>query len=217
MIVTSRLLQYNQLAHSLLVTLPLVNTSRTLLSCAMATATAQNNYHPPHGTSQPLYRIEPKPGQESVWDYPRPPRQEKVPQTVRIVFNGQEIVNTNNAVRVLETSSPPTFYIPREDVKSNGTVTQAQGKSSHCPWKGDATYWDITVGDKTSEAAAWSYEDPIPAFQNIRSYLSFYPGRVDACFVGDEQVKPQAGSYYGGWVTSNIVGPFKGEPGTLGW
>ncbi len=160
-------------------------------------------------------RIEPGPGQESVWDYPRPPRVENVPQRIRVMFNGEVIADTTRAKRVLETASPPTYYIPPEDVQM-ARLTPARGQT-WCEWKGQANYFDVIVGERASRRAAWCYANPTVAFREIAGYVSFYAGRVDACYVDEEQVQPQAGDFYGGWITSRIVGPYKGEPGSSGW
>ncbi|KAG6550899.1 hypothetical protein Mapa_007513 [Marchantia paleacea] len=155
------------------------------------------------------------PGQESVWDYPRPPALEKVPEKIKIVFNGEKIAETTNAYRVLETSHAPVYYIPAADVTMEH-LSKATG-SSHCEWKGDATWWTLMVGAKTAENVAWSYESPTEAFLPVKGYLAFYAGPMDACYVGEEQAQPQPGNFYGGWITSKIVGPFKGGPGSWGW
>ena len=124
------------------------------------------------------------------------------------------IARTERSVRVLETASPPTFYLPREDV-SMGLLQPASGHS-FCEWKGQASYFDVSSGDAAIDHAAWTYDDPRDAFSRIAGHIGFYPGRV-ACYVDGERVRPQAGGFYGGWVISEIVGPFKGEPGTGGW
>ncbi|MFN2227287.1 MAG: DUF427 domain-containing protein [Anaerolineae bacterium] len=160
-------------------------------------------------------RIEPGPGQESVWDYPRPPRVEEVDQEVRVVFNGVTVAETRGAKRVLETSHPPVYYIPPEDVRMEH-LEPAAG-SSFCEWKGRAQYWTVAVGDRRAERAAWSYPDPVARYRAIKDHLAFYAGPMDACTVGGEQVEPQPGGFYGGWITADIVGPFKGSPGTIGW
>jgi len=157
----------------------------------------------------------PGPGQESVWDYPRPPRVEATHKTVRIIFNGEVIAETNRAMRILETSHPPVYSIPQEDVKME--YLTATTRRTSCEFKGQASYWTLKVGDKTEENVAWSYANPNDGFEAIKDYLSFYPSRMDACYVNDEQVKSQEGDFYGGWITSDIVGPFKGGPGTWGW
>jgi uncharacterized protein (DUF427 family) len=157
----------------------------------------------------------PGPGQESVWNYPRPPRVEPVASRVRVVLGGVTIADTTHALRVCETASPPTYYVPPDDVLP-GALAPAAGQSL-CEWKGTARYWTARAGDRVATRAAWSYPSPYPDFVALRDHLAFYPGRVDACFVGDEQVRPQAGAFYGGWITASLVGPFKGEPGTEGW
>ena len=160
-------------------------------------------------------RIEPGPGQESVWDYPRPPRVEDVPQHIQVVFHGVTIADTRAAKRVLETSHPPTYYLPQEDVRMD-YLTQVSG-GSFCEWKGRARYYTVDVGQRKAERAAWSYPDPTPGFLAIKDHIAFYAGPMDACTVDGERVEPQPGGFYGGWITANIVGPFKGGPGTMGW
>jgi uncharacterized protein (DUF427 family) len=160
-------------------------------------------------------RIEPGPGQESVWDYPRPPRLEDFDGHIQVILNDTLIAETHRAKRVLETSHPPVYYLPPDAVRME-YVLPVSG-TSWCEWKGQASYYDVVVNDKRAEQAAWSYLAPVPAFSEIRSYLAFYAGRMDTCFVNDEKVQPQPGGFYGGWITKNIVGPFKGEPGTLHW
>jgi len=155
------------------------------------------------------------PGQESVWDYPRPPRLEGVAARIRIVFNGKTIVDTTNAKRVLETSHPPVYYIPPEDVDPE-CLKSATGES-WCEWKGSARYFDIEVDDVRAPKAAWYYPRPTPDFQALAGYVAFYAGPMNACYVDDELVRPQPGGFYGGWITTNIVGPFKGGPDTKGW
>jgi uncharacterized protein (DUF427 family) len=160
-------------------------------------------------------RIAPGPGQESVWDYPRPPRLEDTARHIQVVFNGITIAETRRAKRVLETSHPPVYYIPPEDIKME--YLQPTPRSSWCEWKGQAGYYTITVGDKQAAHAAWFYPQPTTGFESIRGYVAFYPHLMDGCYVDGERVRPQAGGFYGGWITSDIVGPFKGEPGTQGW
>jgi uncharacterized protein (DUF427 family) len=160
-------------------------------------------------------RIPPGTGQESVWDYPRPPRLEEVTKHIQVIFNGEIIADTHRAKRVLETSHPPAYYIPFEDIKP-GTLLKTQ-RETWCEWKGGGSYYTVKVGDKQAENAAWSYLNPVPSFLAIKNCVSFYPGLMDACYVEGEKVKPQPGNFYGGWITSEIVGPFKGEPGTQGW
>ncbi|MGF1535634.1 MAG: DUF427 domain-containing protein [Elainellaceae cyanobacterium] len=160
-------------------------------------------------------RIEPAPGQESVWDYPRPPRLEPASKRVRVVFNGETIVDSQQAMRVLETSHPPVYYVPPEDVKT--ACFQPASRRSFCEWKGVAAYYTIAVGDRTAEEVAWYYPDPTEAFAAIKDYIAVYPSRMEACYLGDERVQAQPGDFYGGWITSDIVGPFKGSAGTWGW
>jgi uncharacterized protein (DUF427 family) len=160
-------------------------------------------------------RIEPKPGQESVWDYPRPPRLEDTNKHIQVVFNGVVIVDTQSAKRVLETSHPPSYYIPPGDIKMEHLALTPQ--SSFCEWKGRAGYYTICVGDKSAQNAAWFYASPTPAFASIKDHVAFYAHMMDACYVDGEKVEPQPGNFYGGWVTSDIVGPFKGIPGSWGW
>ena len=155
------------------------------------------------------------PGQESVWDYPRPPSADVTARHVVVEVGGQPIADTRRAVRVCETSHPPVYYVPRDDV-ADGVLERAPG-GSWCEWKGSATYWDVVVEGRRVAQAAWSYEDPSPGFALLRGAVAFYPGRVDRAFVDDEPARPQAGGFYGGWITDEVVGPFKGEPGTLGW
>lgn len=162
-----------------------------------------------------IQRIEPGPGQESVWDYPRPPRLEESDRHIQVVFNGRTIADTRRAKRVLETSHPPTYYIPPEDVRMD--LLRKSAGSSWCEWKGVASYFDVVVGERVQSQAAWTYPDPTPAFVAIRDHIAFYPSRVDRCTVDGEAVVAQEGDFYGGWITSQIVGPFKGSPGTRGW
>ena len=160
-------------------------------------------------------RIEPGPGQESVWDYPRPPKLEPVSKVIRVEFGGEVVAETSAAWRVLETSHPPVYYVPQDDVRAEFLVRSS--RSSFCEWKGLASYHSLRVSDKTSTDAAWSYPEPTPRFLPIRGFLAFYPSRVDACFVGDERVQSQPGDFYGGWITESVVGPFKGGAGSMGW
>jgi uncharacterized protein (DUF427 family) len=164
---------------------------------------------------RPKGYILPRPGQESVWDYPRPPRFESVKKRLRVVFNGIIIADTTHGIRVLETSHPPVYYFPRDDV-SLEHILSGRG-TSFCEWKGTAHYFDVEVAGKRVHRAAWAYHDPTPDFVAIKDHFAFYGHLMDACFVGDERARPQPGSFYGGWITNDIVGPFKGEPGTAGW
>jgi uncharacterized protein (DUF427 family) len=152
---------------------------------------------------------------ENVWDYPRPPLLEPVVKPIRILFAGCTIVATEAAFRVLETSHAPVYYLARAAF-THCTLESAPGRSA-CEWKGEARYWTIRVGDRVAERAAWSYPDPTPAFEAIRDHLAVYAGAMDRCFVGDEAVTPQPGGFYGGWITRDLQGPFKGGPGSMGW
>jgi len=165
------------------------------------------------GTQRPEFALEPGPGQESVWDYPRPPVLVDSAQLVE-VYDGNNMVASSTATkRVLETASPPTIYIPAEDIAMS-LLLRASGHS-FCEWKGAAQYWRL-ANAPNGEAIGWSYPDPRPPFTDIRDWLCFYPGRI-ACFIDQERVRPQEGGFYGGWVTANITGPWKGSPGTSNW
>ena len=168
-----------------------------------------------NGTQRPSDALAPGPGEESVWDYPRPPRLQ--PDQRRVVVRAGEyvIADTHRAIRVLETASPPTFYLPPSDVDQSRLV--ATSGSSICEWKGAASYWTVILPDGTRmEAVGWSYPRPNQAFASIAGWLSFYPGRLH-CEVDGERVLPQPGGFYGGWLTDEIVGPVKGEPGSGHW
>lgn len=166
------------------------------------------------GRARPSFAIIPQPNQESVWDYPRPPRIERDAREV-IVRTGETVIaRSNRSLRVLETASPPTFYLPPEDVHVQLLVSSSGG--SRCEWKGEARYWSVVVEKQRLERAAWSYPHPLPGFEPVRDYFSFYPA-LAACYVDSAKVKPQPGRFYGGWVTPEVVGPFKGEPGTEDW
>ena len=167
-----------------------------------------------NGSERPDFAEEPGPDEESVWDYPRPPELSKDSRKVEIKWMDKTMALTKEAIRVLETASPPTFYLPKNDV--NTDFFKIAAGSSYCEWKGKATYWNISVDGKTLEKAAWSYENPTPAIQHIAGYISVYPGKLE-CYVNNIRVKPQPGGFYGGWMTPEIVGPVKGDPGTRGW
>lgn len=160
-------------------------------------------------------RIEPGPGQESVWDYPRPPRLEPAKRPVRVEFNGQVVAESDRALRVLETSHPPVYYIPLDDVRRS--YLKPSEKSTYCEFKGHADYWHLVVDGQRVANGAWSYPNPTSEFEKLKDHLAFYPSKMSACYVGDEKVEAQEGDFYGGWITADIVGPFKGSPGTLGW
>jgi uncharacterized protein (DUF427 family) len=134
---------------------------------------------------------------------------------IRVLFNGVTVAETHRAKRVLETSHPPVYYIPPEDVRMHRLV-EVSG-SSWCEWKGRASYYDVIVGGKKARRAAWTYHHPSEAFEIIQDHVAFYPGPMDVCTVDGERVRPQPGRFYGGWITDDVVGPFKGEPGTEGW
>ncbi|WP_375463786.1 DUF427 domain-containing protein [uncultured Methylobacterium sp.] len=156
-----------------------------------------------------------KPGEESVWDYPRPPRLEPVAARLRVVLGGTIIAETTSGYRVLETSHPPTYYVPPVDVADG--VLGPPRRAGICEWKGRAVLFDVRGGAVLAPGAAWAYPDPTPGFRAIAGYVAFYAGPMDACFVGETRAEPQPGGFYGGWITPCIVGPFKGPPGTMGW
>jgi len=192
----------------------------------------------------PVTPVAPGPGQESVWDYPRPPALQESTRHVVVKCGDILIAETRSAWRVMETSHPPTWYLPPTDVRHD-RIRRSALRTTMCEWKGAATYWDVAAGDVAAgdlaagdvaadgvaatdvapghagsaswrEAAAWSYQTPTPRFVPISGFLSFMPSAVE-CYVDGERVLPQAGGFYGGWITSDVVGPFKGEPGSWGW
>jgi uncharacterized protein (DUF427 family) len=160
-------------------------------------------------------RIEPGEGQESVWDYPRPPRVEPTGKRVQVIIDGVIVADTTRAKRVLETSHPPVYYIPPEDVRIE--FFTANRHATMCEYKGAASYYDADVNGRRIANVAWFYRQPSPGFETIRDHLAFYPSKVDAALVDGEQVQAQEGDFYGGWITKEIVGPFKGGAGTWGW
>ena len=160
-------------------------------------------------------RVPPGPGQESVWDYPRPPRPEPTDKHITIEFAGVVVADTRRAVRVLETSHPPVYYLPPDDVRMD--LLHPAGGGSYCEWKGVAEYYTLRVGDRAAGTVAWTYPDPSPGFRAIAHHIAFYAGPLDGCFVAGERVTPQPGGFYGGWITPDVVGPFKGGPGSRGW
>lgn len=164
---------------------------------------------------RPSFAAVPGPHQESVWDYPRPPALRRVTARVRIEFAGSVIADTERAWQVLETSHPPTYYLPMDAI-APGCLVPAQGQS-YCEWKGNAVYWSVRVGERIAPRCGWSYPSPTSPFAAIKDHVAFYASAMDACWVGDERVQPQPGGFYGGWITSRVVGPFKGEPGTQSW
>jgi uncharacterized protein (DUF427 family) len=151
---------------------------------------------------------------ESVWDYPRPPRVERTPARITIRLGDVTVVDSDRCHRVLETSHPPVYYVPREDVRVG--LEPAAGRS-YCEFKGAASYWDLVVGERRVRNAAWSYEKPSAPYAVITGALAFYPALLDECRVDGELVRSQEGDFYGGWITDAITGPFKGAPGTAGW
>lgn len=157
----------------------------------------------------------PGPGQESVWDYPRPPRVERRSERVIVRLGGKDVAETTDAVRVLETSHPPVYYIPFSDFVPGSLVPV--GGTTYCEFKGEAHYFDVIVADVVAPRAAWRYPKPARGFELLAERVAVYPGRMDSCEVNGELVLAQEGDFYGGWITSNLVGPFKGGPGTLGW
>ncbi len=156
-----------------------------------------------------------RPGQESVWTYPRPAIAQPCTRRLRIVHRGVIVADTRQGIRTLETSHPPSYYFPPSDIAPQ--VLRPSPRRSLCEWKGDAVYFDVVVGEETHRDVAWSYPDPNPVFQALRDHVAFYAGPFDGCFVDEERVTPQPGNFYGGWITSDIVGPFKGAPGTMSW
>lgn len=159
--------------------------------------------------------IPPKPGQESVWDYPRPARLEDTDKHLRVICHGIVLADTQRGKRVLETSHPPCYYFPAEDIKLEYLITTP--KKGLCEWKGRYEYYDVSIGDRLIKYAAWRYFEPTPNFASLQTYYGFLASLMDACYVNDELVTPQPGDFYGGWITSDIVGPFKGSPGTMWW
>lgn len=166
------------------------------------------------GVRRPDFAQVPGPGQESVWDYPRPPAVRPDRRRVRIVAGGHVLAESGKALRVLETSLPPSFYLPRADVRMERL--RPIDSDSLCEWKGLARFFALNDAEPAGIAVAWSYEDPFPGYEEIRGHLSFYP-RSLACSVDGERVRPQEGGFYGGWVTDEVVGPWKGAPGSERW
>ncbi len=153
---------------------------------------------------------------ERVWDYPRPPAVVDCERRVRIELGGRTLAHSGAALRVLETSHPPTIYVPPGDVDRE-LLTSSSARSTWCEFKGRALYLDVVVGERRVAAVGWTYPEPTAGYERLRDHISFYPGRVDAAWLDDERVQAQDGDFYGGWITADIVGPFKGPPGTLGW
>jgi len=162
-----------------------------------------------------VQRAAPGPGQESVWDYPRPPSIKRSPRHIVITAGGQVVAESSRAWRVCETSHPPVYYLPRDDILAD-VLVPGHG-SSFCEFKGSATYWSLRIGDRVEPEVGWSYEKPSREYAEMAGAVAFYPGRVDDVRIDGERVRPQDGGFYGGWITDEVVGPFKGAPGTSGW
>lgn len=164
----------------------------------------------PHPTPDPT-----GPGQESVWDYPRPAIAEPTQRRIQIIHSDIMLVDSRSAWRTLETSHPPTYYIPQSDIAMEYCTPNP--RRSLCEWKGQAKYWDVAINGQTLEAAAWSYTSPTPSFAPIAGSLAFYPGAFDQCLVDGHAITPQPGSFYGGWISPFEAGPFKGIEGSRFW
>ena len=186
------------------------------VTAAQARVRAMRSYV---GHKRPPFAQTPGPGQESVWDSPRPPRLEPDAREVLVMAGPVELARTRRALRLLETASPPTFYLPPDDVQM-ALLRPAEG-ASFCEWKGEARYWAVLeravqVGSQSLDAVAWSYARPLPGFERLRDHIAFYPSKLK-CFVAGVRALPQPGRFYAGWITPEVVGPFKGEPGSGGW
>jgi uncharacterized protein (DUF427 family) len=166
-----------------------------------------------YGQKRPPFALEPQEGQESVWDYPRPPAVRSFEGLVEVKWKGNIIARSERACRVMETASPPGYYIPPDDTASKWL--QPAPERSFCEWKGEAGYWSL-IGEFQGEPVGWSYPGPNAGYLMLAGYISFYPARIE-CYVNGERVRPQPGEFYGGWITDSVVGPFKGEPGTENW
>lgn len=161
-------------------------------------------------------RAPPGMGEESVWDYPRPPALEEAQTLVEVWLGGVRIANSHRALRVLETSHPPVYYIPLDDILPD-VLDQIPKLRTLCEHKGRATYFNVSAGGTTVERAAWTYQRPRNHYGDLRDHVAFYAEKMDRCLVDGEPVQPQPGGYYGGWITRELIGPFKGRPGTEGW
>ena len=153
---------------------------------------------------------------ESVWDYPRPPRLEPSPKRVRVAVGDAVVADSTRSYRVLETSLPPSYYVPLDDIRPGTLEPAADDRRTVCEWKGQASYFDVVAGGRRIERAAWTYLDPTPAFEPIRNHVAFYPAKLE-CSLDGEAVEAQEGGFYGGWITSEVSGPFKGAPGSARW
>lgn len=154
-------------------------------------------------------------GQESVWSFPRPAIAEPTRAHVVIEHVGIIVADTRASIRTLETSHPPSYYLPRADIAFG--IMRCTDGSSLCEWKGTAAYWDVVIGEMALQRVGWSYPKPTLYFEVLRDHVAFYAGSFDRCSVDGETVIPQAGVFYGGWITSAVAGPFKGAPGSRGW
>lgn len=166
------------------------------------------------GMVRPPFAETPASGEESVWDYPRPPVAVADERLVTVAYRGRELARTKSSARVLETAGPPTFYLPFGDVDFSALI-EISG-SSFCEWKGYARYWALSDLADRGQAVGWDYPQPNATFAELKNTISFYPGRLE-CAVDGERVRPQDGGFYGGWITTEITGPIKGAPGTEGW
>ena len=155
------------------------------------------------------------PGQESVWRYPRPPRAEPTSRRLRIVHGNIVLADTSSSIRTLETSHPPTYYISQTHIAMS--LLTATDRTSFCEWKGHAVYWTVTIAGSVFRDVGWSYPDPTHGFALLRDHIAFYAAPFDQCLVDDVQVAPQPGGFYGGWITPDVAGPFKGVPGSSLW
>ncbi len=155
------------------------------------------------------------PGQESVWRYPRPPLAEPTSRRIRMVHGGTTLVETSSSIRTLETSHPPSYYIPQTDIVMS--LLTDTDRTSFCEWKGHAVYWTVAIAGSVFCDVGWSYPDPTRSFAILRDHIAFYAAPFDQCLVDDVQVVPQPGGFYGGWITPDVAGPFKGVPGSSLW
>jgi uncharacterized protein (DUF427 family) len=167
------------------------------------------------GRRRPAWADEPRSGEQSVWDFPRPPRIERESRLVRVVHGDVVLAESRSALRVLETAGAPTVYLPETDVDRSLLVPNET--VSLCEWKGAARHFDVRGPASSTAEAVWTYRDPYPEFARIRGWLAFHPARVDACWLGETRVAAQPGGYYGGWVTPDLAGPIKGGPGSGSW
>jgi len=192
-----------------------VPSAKDLLPLVARARAAMARKGPPPVTPDPV-----GPGEESVWDFPRPPRVDDVAERMRVVHGGTVVADTARAIRVCETAGAPVYYLPEADVAMDLLHPSSQGYTV-CEWKGAAVYFDLVVAGAVSEAAAFAYPDPltdlVPRFEGLRGRVAFYAGRVDEAWVGEDRVTPQPGGLYAGWVTPNLKGPIKGAPGTGHW